>query len=203
MKKIIPIVFLSILINACSTESSNPEDGLPPITLVGTNTFGCLINGKLLVPRNGNNNIVNPLSGASLLGGYPNVFDYFELEIIDYKSINTGSLLLHMHDVVNIGISEYSINESNGMDNIDGLNHTYLHCIIFDENTNSYQKYVSYENSGTLSIDRLTIDTENGNIISGLFNCKLRNIQDPADEIEITKGRFDINSKTISQTYFP
>ncbi|WP_211224056.1 hypothetical protein [Flavobacterium tegetincola] len=42
-----------------------------------------------------------------------------------------------------------------------------------------------------------------GTIISGTFNCKVRNINDPSDEIEITDGRFDINSLTVALTYFP
>ena len=196
------ILALFLLLIGCSSDS-NPEDGLPPETKTGANTFGCLINGKLLVPRSGNNDIVNPLSGATLWGGYPNVFDYFELEIIDYKSAKKTSLLLHMHNVVNSGIGQYTIDESNGMENVDGLNHTYLHCVVFDKNTNSYQQYVSFENSGTLTVKRLTVDSNNGNIISGTFNCKLRNIQNSNDEIEITNGRFDVNSHNLSQTYFP
>ena len=196
------ILALFLLLIGCSSDS-NPEDGLPPETKTGANTFGCLINGKLLVPRSGNNDIVNPLSGATLWGGYPNVFDYFELEIIDYKSAKKTSLLLHMHNVVNSGIGQYTIDESNGMEYVDGLNHTYLHCVVFDKNTNSYQQYVSFENSGTLTVKRLTVDSNNGNIISGTFNCKLRNIQNSNDEIEITNGRFDVNSHNLSQTYFP
>ena len=196
------ILVLFLLLIGCSSDS-NPEDGLPLETKTGANTFGCLIDGKLLLPRSGNNDIVNPLSGATLWGGYPNVFDYFELEIIDYKSAKKTSLLLHMHNVVNSGIGQYTIDESNGMENVDGLNHTYLHCVVFDKNTNSYQQYVSFENSGTLTVKRLTVDSNNGNIISGTFNCKLRNIQNSNDEIEITKGRFDVNSHNLSQTYFP
>jgi len=192
---------LFLLLIGCSTD--NPKEGLPKETRSGANTFGCLIDGKLLLPRSGNNNIVNPLSGATLWGGYPNVFDYFELEIIDYKSPKKASLLLHMHNIVNIGIGDYIINESNGMDNIDGLNHSYLHCEIFDKKTNSYQKYVSYDNSGVFTITNLSIGAPTGNIISATFNCKLRNILNPSDEIEITNGRFDVNSLTISQTYFP
>jgi hypothetical protein len=202
MKKIFFTSVLVLLFFGCSSDS-NPKDGLPEETQKGANTFGCLIDGQLLVPRSGNNNIVNPLCGATLWGGYPNVFDYFELEIIDYKSAKRASLLLHMHDIVTSGMGEYVINESNGMENIDGLNHTYLHCVLFDKNTNSYQQYVSFENSGTLTIKQLTINSGTGNIVSGTFNCRVRNIQNPNDEIEITDGRFDVNSHNLSQKYFP
>lgn len=199
MKKTILIFMTTMLLIACS-DDSNPGDGLPPETQTGANTFGCLIDGKLLVPRSGNNNIVNPLWGAILWGGIPNVEDYRELEIIDYKSSKSASLLLHMDEIDSNGVGEYIIDESNGMNNIDGLDHTYLHCIVFDENTNSYQQYVSYENSGLLIIKYIQF---NGLVISGTFNCRVRNIQNPNDEIQITNGRFDIKASTIMQTYFP
>ena len=139
-------------------------------------------------------------------GGYPNVFDYYELEIIDYKSLNGASFMFHMHNIVNLGPGNYVIDESNGMSNIDGLDHHYLHCIVYDSKTNSYQKYVSYQNSGTFTITKLktnSANSNNGNILSGTFSCKVRNINNPNDEIEITKGRFDINSLTIAVKYFP
>ena len=197
------ILVLFLLLIGCSSDS-NPEDGLPPETQTGVNTFGFLIDGKLLLPRSGNNNIVNPLSGAILSRGFPeNSFDYYELEITDYKSSHHANLLFHMHNAPNNSIGTFEIDESNGMRDVDGYAHNYIHCIIFDKNTNTYQKYVSYENSGSFTITSLIIGPPTGSIISGTFNCKLRNINNPDDEIEITNGRFDINSRTIMQTYFP
>ncbi len=202
MKKTVLIFITTMLLIACS-DDSNPGDGLPPETQIGANTFGCLIDGKLLVPRSGNNNIVNPLWGAILWGGIPNSSYYRELEVKDYKSPKSASLLLHMDEIDSHGIGEYIIDESNGMNSVDGLDHTYLHCIVFDDNTNSYQQYVSYENSGILKITSIVIGSSSGNIVSGTFNCRVRNIQNPDDEIEITNGRFDVNSLTLMQTYFP
>lgn len=199
MKKTVLMLITTMLLIACS-DDSNPEDGLPPETQTGANTFGCLIDGKLLVPRSGNNSLVFPLWGAILWGGIPNIEDYRELEIRDYKSPKSATLLLHMKKVDSIGVGNYNINESNGMSNIDGLDQNYLHCTIFDEKTNSFQQYVSFNNSGVLKIKYLKL---NGLIISGTFNCRVRNIQNFDDVIEITKGRFDIKASTIMQTYFP
>ncbi|MBF6642055.1 hypothetical protein IVB69_11235 [Flavobacterium sp. J49] len=200
MKKTVLMLITTMLLIACSGDS-NPGDGLPPETQTGANTFGCLIDGKLLVPRSGNNSLVFPLWGAILWGGIPNSSYYRELEIRDYKSSTSATLLLHMDEVNSIG--NYVLNESNGMNSIDGLDQNYLHCTIFDDKTNSYQQYISYENSGNFTIKRLTQSTAEGTIISGSFDCKLRNINNPNDEIEITKGRFDVNSLTLMQTYFP
>ncbi len=203
MKKLF-LLFLAIFIISCSNDDSsdNPLAQLPPETQTGANTFGCLIDGKILLPRSGNTSQVNPLSGAILYGGYPDVYDYFELKILDYKTPNSPSFLFHMHNIVANGLGTYPIDKSNGMRNIDGLNNNYIHCNVFNKKTNSYEQYVSYEDSGTYKITRLTV-TSDYTIISGTFNCKIRNINDPSDEIEIKDGRFDINSLTIFLTYFP
>jgi hypothetical protein len=108
-----------------------------------------------------------------------------------------------MHNAPESEIGTFVIDESNGFSDIDGFAHNYIYCTIYDAKTNAYQKYLSYENSGSFIITRLTPSTGSGTIISGTFNCKLRSMNNPNDEIEITQGRFDINSLTIASTYFP
>jgi hypothetical protein len=203
MKKLF-LLFLTTLIISCSSDdsSSDPASRLPPETQTGANTFGCIIDGKILLPRSGNTSQVNPLSGADLTRGYP-TFDYYELEVIDYKSNPRASLFLHMHNAVANSIGTYVIDNSNGQTSIDGFEHHYLHCNIYNSEKKSYQKYVSFENSGSFTITKSLRNATTGNIFSGTFNCKVRNINDPTDEIEITDGRFDINSLTVALTYFP
>ena len=191
-------LFFILMLAGCSTDSS-PSDGLPPETKTGANTFGCLIDGKLLVPRSGNNSLVFPLWGAILWGGIPNDTYYSELEIIDYKSTRSASFLLHIKELYSHGSANYIIDESNGMNNIDGLDYNYIHCTVFDNKTNSYQQYVSYENSGLLKVTLYGAYAR----VAGTFNCKVRNINNPNDEIEITKGRFDIDGATLYGKYFP
>ena len=205
MRKLFLLILIIFIASCSNDENSNPGARLPPETQTGANTFGCLIDGKILLPRSGNTSQINPLSGARLTGGYPSFdFDYLELKIIDHKSTNGSILFFHIHDAIENGIGNYVIDESNGFTSIDGLEHHYLYCDIYSSKTNSYQRYLSYENSGIFTITRFTLGSENsGTIISGKFTCKLRNINDPTDEIEITEGRFDINSLTIETTYFP
>jgi hypothetical protein len=199
------ILILIIFIASCSNdENSNPGALLPPETQTGANTFGCLIDGKILLPLSGNTSQINPLYGGRLTRGFAEFdFDYYELEIIDHKSTPRASLFFHMHNAPANGLGTFTINESNGLTSIDGLEHHYIHCNIFNSESNSYQRYISFQNSGNFTISRLTPSTGSGTIISGTFNCKLRNINDPTDVIEITDGRFDINSLTIKTTYFP
>ena len=205
MKTKILLFFTILSLMGCSSDdTTTPQQKLPPATTTGANTFGCLIDGKILLPRSGNTSQINPLYGGRLTRGYPDDgFDYYELEIIDHKSNPRASFFFHMHNAPANGLGTFTINESNGLTSIDGLEHHYIHCNIFNSESNSYQRYISYQNSGSFTISRLTPSTGSGTIISGTFNCKVRNINDPTDEIEITDGRFDINSLTIKTTYFP
>jgi hypothetical protein len=203
MKKIITIILASLLVS-CSKDDSNPIDALPAETQIGANTFGCLVNGKALLPRSGNTNLFNPLSGVVLTRGeLSNNFNYYELEVTDYLSNPTSRLFFHMHNTPDNGVGTFLIDESNGMTDIDGFAHNYIHCRLFSKVTNSFQTYVSFNNSGRFTITSYTPTSGSGNLISGIFNCKLRNINNPNDEVEITEGRFDINSLTIASTYFP
>lgn len=59
IKIILPI--LLILFSGCKKDNSNLDnvDQLPPATQTGANTFGCLINGKVWVPKGFDGNFVN------------------------------------------------------------------------------------------------------------------------------------------------
>ena len=105
-----------------------------------------------------------------------------------------------MQSAHTIGIGDYIIDESNGMSNIDGFSHNYIHCKIFNENTNSYQYYRSFENSGVLKITRYDFANR---IISGTFTCTVKNSANPSDQIEISSGRFDFKWDTLITTVFP
>jgi len=69
-------------------------DALPPITQEGKNTFGCLVNGEVLVPKGSGFNIVQEVT--------KNSDDYF-IKIINNKR---GSIILRLNA---ININTYSI----------------------------------------------------------------------------------------------
>lgn len=196
--------FLIVILASCTNDDNNKSsacaDNLPPITTTGANTFGCCINNNLLIPRDGTGTFGGSDNGAVLWGGYPNTTDYYELDIRDFKSNRTASILIHMHQAHIIGIGDYIIKESNGYRAIDGLNHTYLHCRVFDAVTNSYQYYRSTDNSGILKVTRYDYDNR---IISGTFSCIVKNSSNPNDIIEIKDGRFDVKWDTLLDTEFP
>ena len=200
------LLFLTILsLLGCSKDDPKPPEPaslLPPETQTGANTFGCLINGKLLIPRDGTGTFGSTYNGMILWGGYP-ALAYNEIDVHDYKSIRTASIYIHIQSLDQLGVGNYIIDESNGLTSIDGLNHNYIHCRIFNEATNSYQNYRSYQNSGLLKITSFEYVPSVKRMVSGTFSCKVRSTSNPNDEIEITLGRFDINGFTLPIKVFP
>ena len=51
MKNILIITMLMLLCAASCKKDNKNEDQLPPATQTGANTFGCLVNGKVFVPK--------------------------------------------------------------------------------------------------------------------------------------------------------
>ena len=48
-----------LLLTACACIKDNDfQDQLPPITQTGENTFGCVIDGEVLIPKKGSNGIL-------------------------------------------------------------------------------------------------------------------------------------------------
>ena len=200
-------IFLIAILASCTNDDNNKSnacvDNLPPITTTGANTFGCCINGNLLIPRDGTGTIGGSDSGFNTWGDPSGNNQYSEIEIIDYKSVRTASILIHIQGLHQQGIGDYVINESNGYDSIDGFFHTYLHCRVFDAATNSYQYYRSSENSGIIKITKYDFIPSVKRIVSGTFSCIVKNSSNPNDIIEIKDGRFDFDGATLTNTLFP
>jgi hypothetical protein len=205
MKTTLTTILTFLLFISCSSDDSKSacEGSLPAATTTGANTFGACINGNLLIPRDGTGTFGGSDNAVSIYGDPTGNQEYTEIEVRDYKSTRTAKLLLHIQNLNTNGINSYIINLSNGFSNIDGLNHTYIHCRVFDETTNSYQYYRSIENSGQLNIINYELIPYVKLIISGSFNCVLQNSTNSSDVIEIQNGRFDFNGATISNKVFP
>jgi hypothetical protein len=202
MRKTILILVTIFFLTGCSKEDDNQNGSaqLPAETMIGANTFGCYINGKLVIPRDGSGTFGGPDRAVYFWADPTGNQQYSEIDVRDYKSEKTSSILIHIQNLNQNGAGNYIVDESNGNSNIDGLNHNYIHCRVYNETTNSYQYYRSFQNSGLIKITRYDI---NNRIISGTFSCKLRNSVNVSDEIEVTNGRFDFKWSTLDQTHFP
>jgi hypothetical protein len=203
MKKQILLFLATLLLFSCSKEDATtnvPTLTLPTETQVGANTFGCYINGKLLVPRSGTGTVGGSDRAVTVWGDVSGNQKYDEIEVKDFKSTRTAQILIHIQSLHQLGSGDYNVDLSNGLRGIDGLNNNYIHCRVFNENTNSYQYYRSFDNCGTINITRYDFAND---VIAGTFTCRVRNSVNPADEIQITQGRFDINPVSILDKIFP
>lgn len=203
MKKLILLLFL-IFIFGCDKNDdkpTNPFAQLPPETQTGANTFGCIINNQVFYPRDGTGTIFNSGGRGLILWGDASVpigvGNHIELEISNLKDGKPADyMIIHLQNLPQIGVGEYIWKDSNFQSSIDGLMQNYVYAKIFDETTNGWRFYGSYENSGKVII------TKFNNIVSGTFSGKLR-LYNSIEEIDVLNGRFDINSSTVSTTSYP
>ncbi|WP_435412372.1 hypothetical protein [Psychroserpens mesophilus] len=201
MKNSILLLVLTTICFNCGNDDTilNHERTLPPITQNGANTFGCYIDNTLFIPRNGDGTFNNSDPAALVWGDPSGNLQYQEYDLHDYKSEHTASVFLHLQGIHQYGTDNYIINESNGLTSVDGLDHTYMHCRVWRENVGNYQNYLSYENSGTITITNYSLSSR---LVSGTFSGSVRNYQEPHDTIQITNGRFDFKWDTLDETDF-
>ena len=204
MKKLIYILSFFLLLSGCSKDN-NPADPLaklPPETQTGANTFGCIINGQVFYPRDGTSSLFNP-GGKGLKYWGDHTVDqnlYNEIEIRNLKDGKPCSrMIIHIHGLFQNKAGEYVWKSSNFQNSIDGLMQNYVFARIFDETSQTWKFYGSYENSGKVTITRYDLPNR---IVSGNFNGKLK-LFNGNEEIEIKNGRFDIKWSTLSEKSFP
>jgi len=162
------------IISSCT--KSDDHDQLPPITQTGANTFGCVIDGKVFIPKDhlgytppggGTPKGISVLRGAS----------YFSITASNYVYVYIYIYIpKHLPEA-----TTYTFKISDG----EIASGDYPHCLGIINSRN----YLSYENSGTITFTK--IDETQG-IIAGTFTLKMKNKNDKNDIIEISEGRFDI-----------
>lgn len=194
------LFFMSLLaMTACSNNDDTPQDQLPEATTIGANTAGCLINGKVLIPKNGSQAIGGtPAYGLNYYYGnnfWPNKNDYWQLEIANKKDSKTSGIILWIKNMQN-GNGDYLVGQSNGELYSDGPSNNQIIASVTTDGIN--KTYYSSDNSGVIKITRS--DLGYGiSIYSGIFNCVLYDKDSPSELIHITEGRFDFNSLTLNK----
>ncbi len=190
--------FLVLLFGCTKTETTTPQDTLPPITQIGANTAGCVINGTVLVPKNGSQAIGgSPNYGLYQRQGnnfWPNKNDYFGIDISNKKDYSNFSVYVWIKNM-STGNGDYVIGQSNGELHSSGPNNNQMIAEI--EMYGVLKTYYSSNNSGMIKIIRSDLASGLA-IFSGTFNCTLYNKDNPSETIQITDGRFDINSLTLN-----
>ena len=176
MKKIIIVIILSTLLGASckKTNTPSPTDQLPPTTQTGANTFGCLVNGKVYIPKGSSGNgSPNPKVAYDIgLGGRPvlkiNADQYVNNNNSAYFTLNLGNLD-HLGYYSNLDEFHFLMG---WLENIGNCG-----TVVFDT---TIQKW------GGTNVTKLDIPNH---IVSGTFNCKYKSTT--CDTVFITDGRFD------------
>lgn len=182
---ILAAVWLSL--PACRKASPDPPqppaipywDTLPAITQIGANTFGCLVNGEVWVPR------------IDVRSFDPTRHDPIAT-VFESTNMGTGGIVctlldfdLKQDDWLQISFGPTFFQAVQNCDPIAGVGAQFR-----DTSGEWYQS--SYHSSGDNCVTVTRIDTEK-NIISGTFQFVLyNNSTNLNDKITITEGRFDM-----------
>jgi hypothetical protein len=198
MKNTILTLAAFVLFSCCSKDNNTTQEQLPPITTTGANTAGCVINGKVLIPKNGSQAIGgSPLYGLNLNTQgtfYPYRNGYWQLEIANKKDINGAGIILWIKNM-SVGNGDYLVDQSNGELYSYGPNNNQIIAGITENGTN--KTYWSSQNAGIIKITRSDLAYGIA-MFSGTFNCTLYNKDNPNEIIQISDGRFDINLLTLN-----
>lgn len=172
MKNLLYSLLLLALITQVSScnlfESVSKKEELPPITQEGKNTFGCLVNGKVWLPKgyDGTANI-NLSYDPNFAGGS------FNLSAYRIDSDRKQDILIGSDSLKVVGNFNFNSKDS-------------PLALFFDTGTKcSYNEPNDYL-QGKLQIRRLDVTNR---IIAGTFHFTA--YKQNCDSIKVTQGRFD------------
>jgi hypothetical protein len=179
----VPIIFNGC---ACKKQILGP-DGLPPITDTGTNTFGCMVNGKPFIPG-GNSwwSGQNPLKCA-----YQYFDNGYHLALSgSYKETNTILGVSIACDSVTLVKGQSYILKLDSIGNAFAGYHYYAYTNQGNSIMDEYHTKNFTNLTGELTITNLD-DTKQ--ILSGTFWFNAVNQNAPYDTVKVTEGRFDVH----------
>lgn len=175
MKNLIFILATIFTLSCCSSDDDS-GDQLPPETQTGANTAGCLVNGKVFLPKKEG---INP----ELVCNYEfiNGEFFFNLAFSDLRNGGIESVAVN-HNRVSLEVNQVYILNKNTVSDGDftGGGGTYFPTLQNFYRTNTIK-------TGELKITRL--DLQNS-IISGTFWFDA--INSNGEVVEIRQGRFDM-----------
>lgn len=144
------------------------DDGgeLPPLTMGGKNTFGCLVNGKIWLPK------------SQALGQPSTDADYSSGKFMSFGSSNDDSdFQFIISNPIEVN-TEYSLTDTARSRAFYGQGKDMSYCVYEDYNVVS----------GSVVFKKFDL---NNQILSGTFEFTTYN-PDCGDTIKVTDGRFDI-----------
>ncbi|MCW3073047.1 MAG: hypothetical protein JWP69_116 [Flaviaesturariibacter sp.] len=165
---------LYLMLTSVSCKKHKDSDKLPPITQIGANTFGCLVNGKVWVPKGYNGNgTPNPRLSLDFF----NSRNTFSINTYQFENNNPAGFisLSFLDTIIRAGVYTYpdKMNFSVGWEKAIGSCFTQA----FDTSVKKWGEAILTKYDNTLRI------------ASGTFNFKFK--AQTCDTVYITSGRFD------------
>lgn len=191
------LIFIVLLGGACSSDKqADYTPKLPPITQTGANTFGAIINGQVMIPRNSIGYI--PPGNSHNAVNYIKSDNWEKISASDSRTTMGGIYMYIQNTEKNypLKVDKYNIGNSTGEFEESFAENTLITANVYDKNGNA-KIYLSIADTGSITLTRSDND-----IISGTFSCKLKYKDNPNDIIEIKEGRFDFTKNTINSTDF-
>ncbi|WP_304067356.1 DUF6252 family protein [Pedobacter glucosidilyticus] len=174
---IILISYLSLSASSCKKDKTG-IDALPPATQEGRNTFGCLVNGEVLLPKVKGLGVGQPvLRGSYYYQNFNEKVGYY-LTISATDNNSTLKSIIINTDSLKIEQNKTYMFENFGMKGLSYARYT----VSLD----TY--YTNTDNSGELKITRLD---ESKKIISGTFWFDA--VNEVGEKVEVREGRFDMS----------
>lgn len=178
LKNILILLCSLLLLSAsCKKEKSkNPIDDLPPATQTGANTFGCLVNGEVFLPKG--SGLGGPILECRL--EFVNNGYHFFLSATDTKNEPLRAVTI-LTDSLELAEGVYELNKSNVSGTVSGE-----FVIINNTNINAFETSPP-QYKGSLNItkyDKVKF------VVSGTFSFDAVNTF--GEKIEIREGRFDM-----------
>ncbi|MEP4535245.1 MAG: hypothetical protein ABJ004_19265 [Cyclobacteriaceae bacterium] len=194
MKKVVLLLQLLLSLSSCREDDF---DVLPAVTQEGLNTFGCLIDWEVLVPKDASRSSGGRGADGMLVTYRKDSFvnsyrpPYFDIRVINY--IDQGGDFIYLY-VPSLGSrGSYTFKASNRYMGIDSPHHPHAFAIL--DTKEGDKTYLSYYNSGEIEFTVFdTLQTQ----ASGTFSLSMVDEDTGLDTIEIRDGRFDINWRTLN-----
>jgi hypothetical protein len=175
LAKLILLLGIALTLTKCKWLKNDPEpiDQLPPITQEGKNTFGCLLNRKVWIPKG-----FDGTSNYTVYYDPTNAQGILNISTYRYPNENSNkfqALAIYSDSLTSTGTYLFNKPGRQGVGYDDEL----TLCIYDYRDKNTYMR-------GSLTITRL--DLQQG-VVAGTFEFTLAT--PGCDTIKVTDGRFD------------
>ncbi len=193
MSTIYPLLFTGMIFpySGCKKNSSgDPLSQLPPLTTKGLNTFGCLVNGKALVPEKPLDDIGRPYA-CSYTYSYPGTSQPFGFLVAGEdkpRACDITNVTIDLDGVDLKSGDSFALTDWSGATGTFLAGKKYAICMIGPTCPGWTTYYTTNTVSGEVTI--VFMDSVN-NIASGTFWFDAINV--PGDTVHVTDGRFDMH----------